>query len=249
MPVHPWLFQSTCQVVGFMFPPEILPVGLMCLPITLILTICGENAFMVRILIPARNKRSHCFRSGTVLYVSNLPRILITVLISLLSYLYSAIQVAHENIRMWCHGVSQWGYGLLNSIHITLPSRQCHTHSTHCFLTHLPSKALLRCPWIRTRISLYQHHDYVCWVVSTGCPFQGTYAALTFAQCRPDAYWALIVPTFPSYLRRCNTTIPDARLIFLGLPGYLSPPHRLSRCHRSRYNPNFAAIRVREGPY
>jgi cellulose synthase/poly-beta-1,6-N-acetylglucosamine synthase-like glycosyltransferase len=46
------LFQSIYQVVGFMFPPEILPAGLMYLPITLTLTIWGENGFMVRILIP-----------------------------------------------------------------------------------------------------------------------------------------------------------------------------------------------------
>jgi hypothetical protein len=37
--------------------------------------------------------------------------------------------------------------------------------------------------------------------------------------------------------------ISDTRLIFLGSPGYLPPPHRLSRCHGSRYNPNFAAVR------
>jgi hypothetical protein len=46
------LFQSVCQVIGFMFPPERLPVGLVYLPITLTLTIWGENGFMVRIIIP-----------------------------------------------------------------------------------------------------------------------------------------------------------------------------------------------------
>ena len=61
------LFQSICQVIGFMFPPEILPAGLMYLPITLALTIWGENGFMVRIIIPARNKGSQCSRFGVAL--------------------------------------------------------------------------------------------------------------------------------------------------------------------------------------
>ena len=60
------LFQSICQVVGFMFPPEILPVGLVYLPITLALTIWGENGFMVRIQIPRQEKGSQCFRFGVV---------------------------------------------------------------------------------------------------------------------------------------------------------------------------------------
>jgi len=60
------LFQSICQVVGFMFPPEILPVGLMNLPITLPLTIWGANGFMVRSIAPARNKTLQCFRFGVV---------------------------------------------------------------------------------------------------------------------------------------------------------------------------------------
>jgi len=61
------LFQSICQVVGFMFPPEILPVGLMYLPVILALAIWGEISFMVRIPIPTRNKGSQCFRFGVVL--------------------------------------------------------------------------------------------------------------------------------------------------------------------------------------
>ena len=42
--------------------------------------------------------------------------------------------------------------------------------------------------------------------------------------------------------------ISDARLIFWGSSGYLSPPHRLSRCHRSCHNSNFTAIGASEGP-
>ena len=52
------LFQSICQVIGFMFPPEILPDGLMYLPILLTLTTWGENGFMVRIIIPCREHSS-----------------------------------------------------------------------------------------------------------------------------------------------------------------------------------------------
>jgi len=51
------LFQSICQVVRFMFPPEVLPVGLMYLVITLALAIWGENSFMVRIPIPHQKQR------------------------------------------------------------------------------------------------------------------------------------------------------------------------------------------------
>jgi hypothetical protein len=53
------LFQSICQIIAFMFPPGILPVDLMNLLITLPLTIWGANGFMVRILIPVKNKRLH----------------------------------------------------------------------------------------------------------------------------------------------------------------------------------------------
>jgi len=62
------LFQSICQVIGFMFPPEILLVGLMYLPITHTLTIWGENGFMVRISIPAPGTKAHTqyFRFGVV---------------------------------------------------------------------------------------------------------------------------------------------------------------------------------------
>jgi hypothetical protein len=39
-----------------------------------------------------------------------------------------------------------------------------------------------------------------------------------------------------------------ARVILLGLPGYLAPPHRLSCCHGSRYNSSFAAIGASKSP-
>jgi len=61
------LFQSICQIVAFMFPPEILPIDLMYLPITLPLTIWGANGFMVRILMLARSEGLQCnFRYGVV---------------------------------------------------------------------------------------------------------------------------------------------------------------------------------------
>ena len=114
------LFQSICQVIGFMFPPEILPIGLMYFPISLILTIWGENGFMVRISIPHQEQRFTVLQIWrcVVLYqdTSNRPRILITVLLSLLSMVSLGrsisistppIQIAHENIRMRCHGISQ----------------------------------------------------------------------------------------------------------------------------------------------
>ena len=114
------LFQSICQVIGFMFPPEILPVGLMYLPITLTLTIWGENGFMVRILIPCQEQRLTVLQIWRCVIsyqdTSNRPRIVINVLLSLLSMVSLGrsisispplIQVAHENIRMRCHGISQ----------------------------------------------------------------------------------------------------------------------------------------------
>jgi hypothetical protein len=112
---------------------------------------------------------------------SNRPRILIIVLLSLLSLVSLGrstsistprIQVAHENTRMWGHGVGQWGFGLLNSVHIALPSRQYHTLSANCFSTRLPSNTLPRCPWSRTQISLYQLYRHVCRIFSTGCHYQ-----------------------------------------------------------------------------
>jgi len=63
------LFQSICQVIGFMFPPEILPVGLMYLPITLTLTTWGKNGFMVRIVISHQEQNAH---SGSDLAVCHL---------------------------------------------------------------------------------------------------------------------------------------------------------------------------------
>jgi hypothetical protein len=114
------LFQSICQVIGFMFSPEILPVGLMYLPITLTLTIWGENGFMVRISIPHQEQRLTVLQIWRCVIsyqdMSKRPRILITVLLSLLSlvslgrsiYISTPpIQVAHKKIRMRCHGVSQ----------------------------------------------------------------------------------------------------------------------------------------------
>ena len=114
------LFQSICQVIGFMFPPEILPAGLVYLPITLALTIWGENGFMVRIPIPRREHRLTVLQiwRGIISYqdASNRPRILITVLLSLLSLASLGrsisistplVQVAHENVRMRGHGASQ----------------------------------------------------------------------------------------------------------------------------------------------
>ena len=114
------LFQSICQVIGFMFPPEILPAGLMYLPITLTLTTWGENGFMVRILIPRREHKLTVLQIWRCVIsyqdTSNRPRILINILLSLLSLASLGrsisistppIQVAHENIRMWCLGVSQ----------------------------------------------------------------------------------------------------------------------------------------------
>ena len=83
------LFQSICQVIGFMFPPEILPAGLMYLPITLALTIWGENGFMVRIIISRQKQRFTVLQIWRCIIsyqdASNRPRILITVLLSLLS--------------------------------------------------------------------------------------------------------------------------------------------------------------------
>ena len=62
------IFQLICQIIAFMFPPGILPVDLMHLPITLSLTTWGANGFMVRILIPPpRNIGLQSFRFGVVL--------------------------------------------------------------------------------------------------------------------------------------------------------------------------------------
>jgi len=113
------LFQSICQVVGYMFPPEILPVGLMYLPLTLALAIWGENGFMVRIPISRQEKRLTVLQIWRCVIsyqdASNRPRILITVLLSLLSLVSLGrplfistlpLEVAHETIRMRCYGVS-----------------------------------------------------------------------------------------------------------------------------------------------
>jgi hypothetical protein len=55
--------------------------------------------------------------------------------------------------------------------------------------------------------------------------FNATYTALTFAQRRQDAYWALI--PFQLLPHICVGGLEhhdiEARLIFFGLPGYLSP--------------------------
>ena len=114
------LFQSICQVIGFMFPPEILPVGLVDLPITLTLAIWGENGFMVRIPIPRREHRLTVLQIWRCVIsyqdTSNRPRSLTTVLLSLLSLVSlgpsisisaTPIQVAHNKIRMRYPGVSQ----------------------------------------------------------------------------------------------------------------------------------------------
>ena len=91
------------------------------------------------------------------------------------------------------HDVSQWGHGLLNSLYITLPSRQYHTCNTNCF-------------WLIYRGRYFQdilgaEHGSPYINIMTMCVessalvviFNGTYTALTFAQQRrPDAYWALI---------------------------------------------------------
>ena len=214
------LFQLICQVIGFMFPPEILPAGLMYLPITLALTTWGENGFMVRIIIPYQEQRFTVLQiwRGIISYqdASNRPRILINVLLSLLSLASSGrsisistplIQVTHENIRMRGHGVSQGGYGLLNIVHITLPSRKYHTRSTNCFPTHLPSKALPRYSWRRTWISLYQHYDDVGRTVSPSCHFKWH---IHCPDLRPAPTRCILgaypVPTSPSYLCRWPET-------------------------------------------
>ena len=80
--------------------------------------------------------------------------------------------------------------------------------------------------------------------------FSGIYTALTFVQRQPDAYGALI--PFQLLPHICVGGLEHHDIwctsdIF-GLSGYLSAPHRLSRCHGSCYNPNFAAIRASEGP-
>ena len=150
-------------------------IGLMYFPIALILTIWGENGFMVRISIPHQEQRFTVLQIWrcVVLYqdTSNRPRILITVPLSLLSLVSLGrsvsistppIQISHENIRMRCHGISQRGYGLLDSVHTTLLSRQYHARNINRFPTHLPSETLPKCPWSRTRTSLYQHYDHVC---------------------------------------------------------------------------------------
>jgi len=47
------LFQSICQAISFILPPEILPIGrLVNLPTILPFTLWGENGFIVRIIIP-----------------------------------------------------------------------------------------------------------------------------------------------------------------------------------------------------
>jgi len=147
---------------------------------------------------------------------SNRPRILITVLLSLLSLVSLGrplfistlpFEVAHETIRMRCYGVSRQGYDLLNSVHITLPSRQYHTLSTDCFPTHLPSKSLPRCAWIRTRISLYQYHDDVCRIFSTSCHFQWHIHCPNLRPAAADRVWGTDpLPTSPSYFRRWPET-------------------------------------------
>lgn len=65
------LFQSICQAIAFIFPPEILSIGrLVDLPTILPFTLWGENGFMVGIrvprLSPARTKGLQCFRFGVV---------------------------------------------------------------------------------------------------------------------------------------------------------------------------------------
>jgi len=147
---------------------------------------------------------------------SNRSRILIIALLSPLSMVSFGrsisistprIQVAHENTSIWGHGVSQWGLGLLNSVHITLPSRQYHIRSANCFPTHLPSNTLPRYPWSRIRISLYQHHDDVCRIFSTGCRFQ---RHIHYPDLRAAAAGRVLgadpFPTSPSYLRRLPGT-------------------------------------------
>ena len=113
------LFQLICQVIAFMFPPEILPVHLMHLPITLSPTTWGANGFMVRIIIPPKEHRLtvlqiwHC--AITYQDMSSGHRVLISVLLSLLSFvscgmsisISTPIHVYHDKIRMRCHGVSQ----------------------------------------------------------------------------------------------------------------------------------------------
>ena len=139
-----------------------------------------------------------------VLYqdTSNRPRILITVPLSLLSLVSLGrsvsistppIQISHENIRMRRHDVSQWGHGLLNSLYITLPSRQYHTRNTNCF------RLIYRGRHFQDILGAEHGSPYID--IMTMCVessalvviFDGTYTALTFAQRRrPDAYWALI---------------------------------------------------------
>ena len=114
------LFQSICQVIGFMFPPEILPVGLMHLPITLPLTMWGETGFMVRILISRQEQRLTVLQIWRCIIsyqdASNRCRIVLIVLLSLLALVSFGRSIpistpplrhAHEITRMRCYGVSQ----------------------------------------------------------------------------------------------------------------------------------------------
>ena len=145
----------------------------------------GANGFTIRIIIPRQEQSLFAVLQiwrCVISYqdASSYPRIPLNVIISLLllfsfgrfiSISTSPIQVAHEKIRLRCDGISRWGYGLLNSLHITLPSCRYHTRSANCFLTHLSWKTPLRCLWGGTWISLYQNYDHMCRIFNPGCRF------------------------------------------------------------------------------
>ena len=79
---------------------------------------------------------------------------------------------------MWCRDVSR-RYDVhgraclcLPSVHFILHSRKYYTCSIGHFLTHLPSKTHLKCPWSGTWISLHQHYHHVHQIFSTDGHFQ-----------------------------------------------------------------------------
>ena len=148
---------------------------------------------------------------------------------------------------MHCHGVSQWGYGLLNSVYIIV----------NVILAGLiVSRLIYRRKHFRNILGSEHRYPYInvmtMWVESSVLVviLIGTYTALTFVQRRrPDADWALI--PFQLLPHICVGGLEHHDIWFASNIFWitrLSPsPHRLSCCHGSCYNPNFAAIRTREG--
>ena len=106
----------------------------------------------------------------------------------------------------WSHFFQVW---VQHPLHPT-PSALAHTwasspwngfkfRSTNCFSTLLQPKAFSRCPWSRTRISLYRRDDDVCRIFSPGCHCQW------YIHCpdlRPEAGGRVLgtysIPTSPS---------------------------------------------------